>query len=187
LPTRTPLYRRIQVYFTDNDRLIAGQLPYEVAVTRFVPSSRNVVNAVLDEFFKGPGDVERNQGLAVINNGFTGYSKLDFADGGVHVYLAGKCQSNGTLYTIARPLMANLKQFPEIKFVKIYDQFGNTRAPAFRVDSIPACLDPTFVPSRTPLPTSTLRARPTPTRILTRVPVLIYTPTPATIYGPPKP
>jgi hypothetical protein len=178
------------VYFTDNDRLIAGQLPYEVAVTRFVPSSTNAVNAVLDEFFKGPGDVERNQGFAVINNGFTGYSKIVFADGGVHVYLAGTCQSNGTLYTIARPLMTNLKQFPEIKFVKIYDQLGHTRSPAFRVDSIPACLDPTFVPSRTPLPTSTLRAsplRPTPTRILTRVPVLIYTPTPVTIYGPPKP
>lgn len=184
------MYRRIRVYFTDNDRLIAGQLPYEVPVTRFVPSSRNVVNSVLDEFFKGPGDVERNQGLTVVDNGFTGYSKLKFVNDGVYVYLTGKCQSNGTLYTIARPLMANLKQFPEIKFVKIYDHLGQTRAPAARVDSIPACLDPTFTPSVTPLPTSTLRVsplRPTPTRMLTRVPILIFTPTPAKIYGPPKP
>jgi hypothetical protein len=184
------MYRRIRVYFTDNDRLIAGQLPYEVAVTRVVPSSGNVVNSVLDEFFKGPGDVERNQGLAVVNNGFTGYSKIEFMNDGVYIYLAGKCQSNGTLYTIARPLMANLKQFPEIKFVKIYDQFGQTRAPAARVDSVPACLDPTFTPSVTPLPTSTLKAshlQPTPTRIRTRVPSLIYTPTPAKVYGPPKP
>jgi hypothetical protein len=141
--------------------LIAGQLPYEVAVTRFVPSSKNVVTAVLDEFFKGPGDVERNQGLAVINNGFTGYSRVVFANGGVHVYLAGNCQSNGTLYTIARLLMANLKQFPEIQFVKIYDQYGDTRAPAARVDSTPICLDLTFTPSATPSPARTRTPRPT--------------------------
>jgi hypothetical protein len=170
------LFRRINVYFTDNDRLIAGELPYEVAVTRFVPSSKNVVRAVLDEFFKGPGDVERNQGLAPILNGFTGYRNIVFANGGVHVYLAGNCQSNGTLYTIARPLMANLKQFPEIQFVKIYDQFGHTRQPAVRVDSIPACLDPTFTPSVTPLPTSTLRFASTPTRTGTPRPTFTRTP-----------
>jgi len=152
--------------------LIAGQLPYEVAVTRFVPSSKNVVNSVLDEFFKGPGDVERNQGLAPILNGFTGYRNIIIANGGVHVYLAGNCQSNGTLYSIANPLMKNLKQFPEIQFVKIYDQFGHTRQPAARVDSIPACLDPTFTPSVTPLPTSTLAPTrtPIPRPTLTRTP-----------------
>jgi hypothetical protein len=158
------MYTRINVYFTDNDRLIAGQLPYEVPVIRFVRSSKNVVIAVLDEFFKGPGDVERNQGLALISNGFTGYSRVRFANGGVYVYLTGNCQSNGTLYNISRPLMASLKQFPEIQFVKIYDQFGHTREPAARVDSIPACLDPTFTPSVTPLPTSTVALRITPTR-----------------------
>lgn len=180
------MYRRITVYFTDNDRLIAGELPYEVAVTRFVPSSQDVVSSVLDEFFKGPGDVERNQGLAVVNNGFTGYSKVEFVNGGVHVYLTGTCQSNGTLYSIERPLMTSLKQFPEIQFVKIYDQFGNTRAPAARVDSIPACLDPLFTPSvthpstatlsGTSLPTLTQTA--TPSATLTRAPSLRRTPTP---------
>ena len=163
------MYFRVNVYFTDNDRLIAAQLPYEVAVTRVAPSSKSPVNAVLDEFFKGPSDVERNQGLAVINNGFTGYSKVEFINGGVHVYLTGTCQSNGTLYTIERPLMLNLKQFPEIEFVKIYDQSGNTRQPAARVDSVPACLDPSFTPSPTPLPTSTLAVRSTPTAIRTPV------------------
>ena len=168
------MYFKINVFFTDNKRLIAGTLPYEVAVTRFVRSSKNIVNSVLDEFFKGPSDVERNQGLAVVNNGFTGYSKVEFANGGVYVYLTGNCQSNGTLYNIARALMLNLKQFPEIQFVKIYDQFGHTRAPEARVDSIPACLDPTFTPSPTPLPTSTLASviKPTPTRI----PLIIHQP-----------
>jgi hypothetical protein len=160
------MFVRIQVYFTDNDRLIAGQLPYEVPVSRFVSTSKNLVNSVLDEFFKGPSDVERNQGLAVIPNGFTGYSKVEFLNGGVHVYLTGNCRSNGTLYNITHALMPSLKQFPEIQFVKIYDQFGYTREPAARVDSVPACLDPSFTPSPTPLPTSTLRSPliATPTR-----------------------
>ena len=158
------MYREITVYFTDNERLITGQLPYEVPVKRVVSTSKDLVTSVLDEFFKGPSDVERNRGLAVIPNGFTGYSKIEFRNGGVHVYLAGNCQSNGTLYNITRPLMASLKELPEIQFVKIYDQFGYTREPAARVDSIPACLDPRFTPSPTPLPTSTLSPRLTPTR-----------------------
>ncbi|HET8669906.1 MAG TPA: hypothetical protein VFM05_04570, partial [Candidatus Saccharimonadales bacterium] len=99
------MFVEVTVYFTDNDRLIAGQLPYEVAVKRMVPTSKNIVNAVLDEFFKGPSDVERNQGLAVINNGFTGYSQVEFANGGAFLYLTGSCQSNGTLYNITRPLL----------------------------------------------------------------------------------
>ena len=160
------MYVEITIYFTDNERLIAGELPYEVPSRRFVSTSKDLVSSVLDEFFKGPTSVERNQGLALIANGFTGYSKVELANGGVHVYLAGTCQSNGTLYNITRPLMASLKELPEIQFVKIYDQFGYTREPAARVDSIPACLDPSFTPSVTPLPTSTLKSifTPTPTR-----------------------
>ena len=84
---------------------------------------------MLDEFFKGPSDVERNSGLGLVLNGFTGYSKTTFANGVVYVYLTGNCQSNGTLYSIAYPLMANLKQFLEVQFVKIFDQYGDTREP----------------------------------------------------------
>ena len=152
-------------------------------MTRFVPSTKDVVSSVLDEFFKGPSDVERNRGLAVISNGFTGYDRIEFANGGVHVYLEGACQSNSTLYTIEQPLMLNLKQFPEVQFVKIYDQFGNTRQPAARVDSVPACIDPRFTPSPTPPPTSTpaSRATATPTRTA-RTPL---TPTPYRFPTPP--
>ncbi len=173
---------KVNVYFTDNNRLITGKLPYEVAVTRYVASSRNAANSVLDEFFKGPSNVERNQGLTVVSNGFTGYSRLDLVNGGAYVYLTGNCQANGTLYTIAQPLMANLKQFPEIQFVKIYDQFGNTRQPAARVDSIPACLDPLFTPSPTPLPTSTPKPRPTTTPLIVSTPRSYLPPTPEPKY-----
>jgi hypothetical protein len=158
------MYVEVTLYFTDNERLIAGQLPYEVAVKRFVPTSKNILNAVLDEFFKGPGDVERNQGLTLINNGFTGYRRVEFRNNVAYVYLTGSCQSNGTLYNITRPLVASLKALSDVQFVKVYDQFGYTREPAARVDSIPACLDPLFTPSVTPLPTSTLTVRGTPTR-----------------------
>ncbi len=89
---------------------------------------------MLDEFFKGPSDVERNSGLGLVLNGFTGYSKTTFANGVVYVYLTGNCQSNGTLYSIAYPLMANLKQFLEVQFVKIFDQYGDTREPAARLE-----------------------------------------------------
>lgn len=179
------MYTEITVYFTDNDRLIAGELPYEVAVKRFVPTTKDRVNAVLDEFFKGPSDVERNQGLAVVSNGFTGYRKVEVVNDVVHVYLTGNCQSNGTLYNITRALMASLKELPGVKFVKIYDQFGYTREPAVRVDSIPACLDPSFTPSATPLPTSTLKVRFTPT-LITKSPS-IGTPTPYVFPTPPYP
>ncbi|NUQ85269.1 MAG: GerMN domain-containing protein, partial [Anaerolineales bacterium] len=170
----------MNVYFTDNERLINGELPYEVPVTRFAPSSQNLVGAVLNEFFRGPSDVERNAGLTLVLNGFTGYSRLEYADGVAHVYLTGNCQSNGTLYTIARPLTVNLKQFPDVQFVKIYDQYGDTREPAARVDSTPICLDPLFTPSATPTltPTNTLTFTPTftPTSTPTPTPSATLTP-----------
>lgn len=174
------MYVEITIYFTDNKRLIAGELPYEVAVKRFVPTSRKILNSVLDEFFKGPGDVERNKGLTLVQNGFTGYSKVEYANGVAYVYLTGNCQSNGTLYNITRPLTASLKQLPEVQFVKVYDQFGYTREPAARNDSIPACLDPLFTPSATPLPTSTLALRftltPTRTPFFIRTPIILPRP-----------
>ncbi len=39
-------------------------------------------------------------------------------------------------------LRVNLKQFPEITYVKIYDQNGQTADPDGLSDSIPACLEP---------------------------------------------
>jgi len=39
-------------------------------------------------------------------------------------------------------LTYNFKQFPEVKFVKIYDESGSTQDPSGLTDSIPACLQP---------------------------------------------
>ena len=97
--------------------------------------------AVLDEYFKGPGSTERfSFGWIALYNGFTGYNRLEIRDGVAHVFLEGTCTQDGRDFTIADLLLLNLKQFPEIQFVKIYDENGTTQNPAGTSDSIPACL-----------------------------------------------
>lgn len=99
--------------------------------------------SALDEYFKGPGSTERFiYGWIALYNGFTGYSRLEIADGVARVYLVGTCTSEGRDFTIANLLTSTLKQFPEIQFVKIYDENGITRDPNGLSDSIPACLQP---------------------------------------------
>ena len=99
--------------------------------------------AALDEYFKGPGSTERFQfGWIALYNGFTGYSRLDIRDGVAHVFLEGTCTPDGRDFTIADLIVLNLKQFPEIQFVKIYDENGTTQTPEGSNDSIPACLQP---------------------------------------------
>lgn len=146
-PTPTPIATEpapteIFVYFTDSDRYAKGTPPFEVAVKRYVTPTANLPEAVLTEFFKGPTEEERAQGLELITSGFTGFSALVIEDGVAHVYLAGPCDSQGATYTIAQPLLANLLQFDEIEFVKIYDSNGETEEPTGPSNSIPFCLEP---------------------------------------------
>ncbi len=67
-------------------------------------------------------------GIAIYS-GFTGYSRLDVADGIARLYLKGTCNAPDSTYTIAQPLFVNLKQFSSIQFVKLYDQDGTTEKP----------------------------------------------------------
>ena len=140
-PTATPK-TNINVYFTDHARLVAAIQPFEVAVLRTVPATPDLPQAVLTEFFRGPTDAEKAQGLEAVLSGFTGYSNLRIENGIAHVYLTGNCQSNGATYTIAQPIMVNLKQFSQVQYVKIYDQNGSTFDPTGQSNSIPACLQP---------------------------------------------
>lgn len=141
LPTE-PIQMEISVYFTDSNRYAAATPPFEVAVTRHVAPTSNLLEAVLREFFRGPTEEERSQGLDLIASGFTGFTSLRIEKGVAHVYLAGPCQSHGATYTIAQPLLANLLQFDEIDFVKIYDSSGETEQPTGQTNSIPFCLEP---------------------------------------------
>jgi hypothetical protein len=56
--------------------------------------------------------------------------------------LTGKCNSNGGTYTISNLIFANLAQFPEIRWIKIYDEKGETETPEGQTSSIPFCLEP---------------------------------------------
>ncbi|HSO13122.1 MAG TPA: hypothetical protein VLT51_12155, partial [Anaerolineales bacterium] len=92
---------------------------------------------------KGPGSSERySYGWIALYNGFTGYDRYEVRDGVAHIYLKGTCDRAGATYTITDLLTLNLKQFPEIQFVKVYDENGTTQNPDGLSDSIPVCLQP---------------------------------------------
>jgi hypothetical protein len=141
-PSPTPLYVKVNVYFVSRYRLTNNLSPFEVAGTRWARTN-NILGTVLDEYFKGPGSTERyTYGWIGIYNGFTGYSKLEVVNGVVRLYLTGKCEPSDSSYNIVDILSYNLKQFPEIKYVKIYDENGLTSDPFGLSDSAPMCLGP---------------------------------------------
>ncbi|MGE5527933.1 MAG: GerMN domain-containing protein [Patescibacteria group bacterium] len=137
-----PAQARITVYFTDTRRFAEGTPPFEVPVTRLVPATADLPTATLAEFYKGPTPSERQQGLEAVKSGTTGFSKLTVADGIARVYLTGPCSSGGATYTVAQPIFKNLLQYPEIRYVKIYDANGETEEPEGPSNSIPFCLEP---------------------------------------------
>lgn len=179
LPTAIPPYTKLNIYFVSSVRLAAGTPPFEVAGYRWERSSDNFQQDVLNEYFKGPGDTERNvYRWIAIYSGFTGYTKLDVTGGIARLYLKGSCAPANYTYTVAGPLMVNLKQFSSIQFVKIYDQNGKTEKPDGASDSIPTCLDAAFAPTPTVTFTPTVSPSPTPTRTRTPTPTPRRTATP---------
>jgi len=132
----------ITVYFTDMARYQVGTEPYEAPVAREVIATSSLPEAVLTQLFLGPTEAEKALGLAVVFSGTTGFSKLSIENGIARVHLSGTCGSQGATYTIANLIFANLKQFPEIKWIKIYDQDNGTETPDGESDSIPFCLEP---------------------------------------------
>ncbi|MGD2166020.1 MAG: GerMN domain-containing protein [Anaerolineae bacterium] len=130
------------MYFTDTSRYAEGTPPFEASVTRSVQASSDLPEAVMRAFFKGPTEEERDRGLQLVRNGFAGFSSLTIEDGVARIHLTGECQSAGGTYTIAQPIMKNLLQFPDVQYVKIYDEDGNTSIPEGKSNSIPFCLEP---------------------------------------------
>jgi hypothetical protein len=142
LPSATPTYTLIDIYFVNKFRYENNLPPFEVSGVRWARSDM-LPQSALNEYFKGPGATERyTYGWIALYNGFTGYSSLEITNGVAHVYLTGTCTSNGRDFTIADLLTSTLKQFPQIQFVKIYDENGATQEPDGLSDSIPACLEP---------------------------------------------
>jgi murein DD-endopeptidase MepM/ murein hydrolase activator NlpD len=142
VPTATPAFRLIDVYFVNKFRYENNLPPFVVTGDRWARSNM-LPQSALNEYFKGPGSTELFQfGWIAIYNGFTDYSRLEIRDGVAHVFLTGTCTPDGRDFNIADLIMLNLKQFPEIRFVKIYDENGTTQNPDGLSDSIPACLQP---------------------------------------------
>jgi len=173
----------INVYFVNKFRYENDLPPLEVNGVRWARTSM-LPQSALNEFFKGPGATEKySYGWTGIYSGFTGYSKLEIRDSVAHVYLSGVCTSEGKDFNIADLIDLNLKQFAEIRFVKIYDQNGQTQIPGGLSDSEPFCLSEFFTPSptatQTPTPTGTPTRTPTATRTatVTRTPTSTRTPT----------
>ena len=128
-PTATPLYTRVNVYFLSKFRYDNNLPPFDMAGVRWAHSDR-VISTVLDEYFKGPGSTEKySYGWIALYNGFTGYSKLEIVDGMANICLTGSCVGDGRDFNIADLIDLNLKQYPEVQFVKIYDQNGQIARP----------------------------------------------------------
>lgn len=181
-PTATPPYNKIFVIFANRNRLAANKPPYEDPRLRYVRSSFDIYRATLNEYFKGPGSTEiYSYGDMAIYDGFIGYTRLDVQDGTARVYLAGTCSRQRRDYTIAQLLQANLRQYPAIQAIKIYDENGQTQNPDGPGDSVPLCLDPSYNPTPTVTPTRT----PTLTRAPSRTPTPSQTrlPSPTPLYN----
>ena len=140
--TAPPAEIEINVFFTHRSRYALGIQPFEEPVLRRVPAETNLPEAVLIEFFKGPTAEETAGGVEQIASGFTGFDRLEIQNGVARVYLTGSCSSMGATYTIAQPIMRNLLQFEDIRYVKIYDEQGTTEVPEGESNSIPFCLEP---------------------------------------------
>ncbi|MBP9040726.1 MAG: GerMN domain-containing protein [Anaerolineaceae bacterium] len=132
----------ITVYFMDENRFVAAVEPYEVAVTRTVPAGSDLPRAVLDAYFAGPTLMEYTQGLRLVSSGFTHVRRLEIENGIARVYLGGVCANNGAAYSVANLIMKNLSQFPEIQYVKIYDENDSNLDPDSMSSSLPYCLEP---------------------------------------------
>lgn len=132
----------VKVYFLDEARFAVGQEPYEIAVTREIHPDAFLPRLALQAYFEGPTEEEYAQGLRAVLSGCTGFSEFSIQNEIAMLKLEGPCTSGGSTYTIASPIMKTLLQFPEIKFVKIFDAAGNTEEPFGPVNSIPLVLEP---------------------------------------------
>jgi hypothetical protein len=139
-PKPTPV--TVTVYFTNMDRYAIGTEPYEDAVSRTVTPTGSLPETVLAQLFLGPTADENAKGMEAVLSGTTGFSKLTIQDGIARVYLTGKCNSGGATYTIGNLIFANLTQFSEVRWIKIYDENGETEVPDGQTSSIPVCLEP---------------------------------------------
>lgn len=142
IDVRTP-FRTVSArdYFLNKHRFETGHQPYTQAVSRpVIPPG--VAFGALQRLFARPTLAEHARGLRFVSSLATGFTNLRIGDGVARVQLTGTCSSGGSTFTIANEIMPTLKQFPSVRWVKIYSPAGHTERPDGHTDSIPACLEP---------------------------------------------
>lgn len=144
IPNTASTTKVVSVYFTDTDKYAVGTEPYEVKVERKVSIQKDSKQAVIEELYKGPTLVEKQQHLSLVNSKTSGATlAFDGKTGVAKVYLQGTCDNNGASYTIYNLLWVNLRQFPDVKFLRVYDPQGNTlETKNPNSSSSPSCLQP---------------------------------------------
>ena len=98
--------------------------------------------AALQRLFAGPTQGELASGLRFVSSGATGVTVLTISQGVARIRLTGGCSSGGSTVTVATEIEPTLRQFPSVRWVKIYDRAGRTEQPTGLTDSIPSCLAP---------------------------------------------
>lgn len=131
----------VQNWFLDLPRFATGTEPYLRAVPRAVIPPA-VGGRVLDRLFAGPTPAEAAGGLSFVSSGATGYTGLTVSGGIARLRLTGPINSGGATFTVANHIIAVLKQFPTVQWVRISNEAGETQNPDGNQDSIPAELEP---------------------------------------------
>ena len=133
---------RVRTWFFDAPRFVDNTSPFFRPVRRWVPTNAPARGA-LHRVYAGPTQAERRDGLRLLRSRSTGFTNLRISSSKIaRVQLTGGCGSGGSTVTVAGEIMPTLRQFPTVRWVKIYDPQGTTERPTGRVDSIPECLEP---------------------------------------------
>ncbi|MBI4300155.1 MAG: GerMN domain-containing protein [Chloroflexi bacterium] len=131
----------VKVYFFNGVNFSAGTPPFVTPVERDVDAVEPMISA-LKSLLLGPTPEEEAQGLRLVASGATGIAEITLRDGIARVRLAGNCETNGSVFTIAQEIIPTVKQFPGVQYVKILNAAGETEDPDGASNSIPVCLEP---------------------------------------------
>jgi hypothetical protein len=130
-----------RAYFLNAANFAANRRPFFSARLRSVRAVAPATG-VLDRVFAGPTRREHRHGLRLLLSGSTGFSGLRIRNDIARVRLAGGCDSHGSTVTVAGAIRPALRQFADVRWVKILDPSGATENPTGNTDSIPTCLEP---------------------------------------------
>jgi hypothetical protein len=132
----------VDVAFVDQDALDAGSPTFLAFVSRTVPRSGRPGNALL-RLWAGVSEEERANGLRFVSSFTSGFRRLDIdpATRIARLDLIGRCDDRGQPVSVGDEVMATLKRFDRIDWVKIF-RAGETQHPWGPRDSVPECIAP---------------------------------------------